>query len=184
VKQLRFTIIIGSLIPLICYVLWDAVVQGNVARQHLILDAKSGHAVSALTTSLSVIAHSQFINIFAHFFTSICVMTAFLGVGIAVTDFLADGFKVRKKRIGSLFVLLTTLLPPFFIVFFYPPIFLKAINFAGVSCVILLVLLPSLMVWSGRYHKKIATIQLVPGGRMLVLFWMVISIFLLILSAI
>lgn len=183
VNKLRFTIIFGSLIPLICYILWIASAQGSVGTPALESIAKHGHAVSGLTNAITQFAHTPHVSLFTRLFTSICVMTAFLGVGIAVTDFFADGFKLDKQSgVGNLSSVLITLLPPFAIVLFYPALFLKAISFAGVFCVILLALLPCLMVLTGRYVKKQATIVIVPGGKFVVCLWIIISLILLAIS--
>ena len=48
----------------------------------------------------------------------------------------------------------------------YPKIFLQALNYAGAfGAVILFGIIPALMVWTGRYRKKLTEKPLVPGGR-------------------
>lgn len=182
VKQLRWIVIVGGLGPLLVYILWVGVVQGMLGIQQLHTISRGGHAVSSLTNSLSALVHSDFIKTITHFFTSICVLTAFLGVGIGATDFFADGFKIKKHGVGNYKVVLITLLPPFLFVVFDPTIFLRALSFAGICCVVLLVLLPSLMAWFERYIKKMETRRIVPGGKVIVVLWIIISIVLLILS--
>ena len=52
------------------------------------------------------------------------------------------------------------------IVLFYPGIFISALSYAGIYCVILFVLLPALMASSGRYSKNIAHGEYrVSGGK-------------------
>ncbi len=175
VKALRLAIGVGSLIPLICYLLWDLAVQGSVDRSQLMAMSQSPHAVSDLTISLSA-STSNTINSTARLFTVICITTSFLGVALCLWDFLADGLKVDKQRQhGRGLITLTTLLPPLLIVIFWPGIFVKALAYAGVICVVLLILLPGVMAWSGRYVKKIAQGYQVVGGRALLVAEILIS---------
>jgi len=165
VNALRWMIAIGSATTLFCFLLWNFVVQGSVDRLHLMQMASSPHAVSELTTSLSLTGAASIASI-AHLFTIICVTTAFLAVSLSLWDFLADGMKVNKqKQIGRWQVTITCLLPPFLIVVFWPGIFVKAIAYAGVICLVLLMFLPGLMAWSGRYVKRMAGGYQVWGGR-------------------
>ncbi len=168
VKSLRLVIGVGSLIPLVCYLLWDMAVQGSLASQGptgLVHMAVSGHAVSDLTNALSNRLSSHSIYQLTHVFTSICIATSFLGVSLCMTDFFADGFKIKKVGWRRWLVVGLTLLPPLALVIFDPRIFIQGLVYAGVFCVILLILLPSLMVWSGRYVKKIASGYQVIGGK-------------------
>lgn len=165
VKALRWAIGIGSTIPLICYLLWDFAVQGSIARDELMRMASSPHAVSDLTSALSS-SQSSTLASTAHLFTAICVTTSFLGVALCLWDFLADGLKINKHSSqGRWQITAATLLPPLLIVLFWPGIFVKALAYAGVICVVLLMLLPGIMVWSGRYGKKFAGGYQVWGGR-------------------
>lgn len=170
VNALRLTIAVGSLIPLLCYLMWDFVIQGSLASQGgdgLAQMAVSGHAVSNLTNALAVRLHSHTISVTIHFFTSICIATSFLGVSLCLTDFLADGLGVKKQGKARWLVMKLTLLPPLVIVLFFPGIFILSLGYAGILCVVLLTLIPALMVWSGRYIKREATGYRVFGGKWL-----------------
>lgn len=180
VKKLRQAILIGSLIPLICYILWDFAILGSLPRDGeygLVAIMQKGGGTSDLTNSLSFYLHNTSINSFAHLFTAICVMTSFLCVSLGLSDFLSDGLKIEKKGKGNLIVYAATFLPSLIIVLFYPSIFVKALGYAGIFCVVLVVLLPALMVWSGRYHKKFDTTRYqVMGGKMSVILVMLIGL--------
>ena len=90
-------------------------------------------------------------------------------------DFLADGFQVEKKGRVNFFVCCAALIPPLCIVLINPGIFIAALAYAGIYCVILLIVLPALMVWRGRYHKKIATGYQVFGGKPLLVILLICS---------
>ena len=180
VKQLRQSIFIGSLISLIAYTVWVCVILGTLPREgvHGLLHMMtSGHATSELPESLSVTLQNSWITLFAQLFTSVAVLTSFLGVSLGLSDFLADGFGVSKKDKGGLLVYSATFLPSLAIVLFYPNAFIAGLTYAGSFCTILLALLPMLMVWYGRYYKNLSskTSYQVYGGKLLLGIGLVIS---------
>ncbi|KTC88255.1 tryptophan/tyrosine permease [Legionella drozanskii LLAP-1] len=169
VHSLRKVILLGSLIPLSCYILWDAVIMGVVQREGsggLISLMTNEHAISGLTNSLSTAVNSDLITGFFNFFTSICMVTAFLGVSIGLFDFLADGLTLKKTGLQGKSTLALTFVPPLAVVLFNPGIYLHAFKYAGVCCVILLLLLPALMTWRARRVDPEGGIWIVPGGNL------------------
>lgn len=171
IPTLRRVILLGSLIPLFCYIVWDAVIMGVVAREGdsgLIALMSSEHATSGLTEALHQSVHNSWISGFFGFFTSICMITAFLGVSLGLFDFLADGLKLKKSGSQGKYTLALTFLPPLAVVLFNPGIYLHALSYAGVCCVILLLLLPAIMSWQGRKQCTLAANErhiMVPGGN-------------------
>lgn len=185
VQKVRTVILIGSLIPLICYIAWDMTVMGIIPREGsdgLISMLHSGRSTSDFVNQLSSILNQQSITSLAHIFTSICLLTSFIGVALCMVDFLADGFQVVKKGKVNFLVCVAALLPPLLIVLVDPGIFIAALAYAGIYCVILLIVLPALMVWRGRYHKKIATGYRVFGGKPLLFILLVISVLIILQS--
>lgn len=168
IHTLRRVILWGSLIPLFCYIAWDAVIMGVVARDGengLMALMNSEHATSGLTEALSQSVQNPWISGFFGFFTSICMVTAFLGVSLGLFDFLADGLSLKKSGQQGKYTLALTFIPPLAIVLFNPGIYLNALSYAGVCCVILLLLLPALMSWRGRAKDVLATENhMIPGG--------------------
>lgn len=170
IRTLRRVILFGSLIPLFCYIVWDAVIMGVISREGangLIALMNSEHATSGLTEALNQSVQSQWISGFFGFFTSICMVTAFLGVSLGLFDFLADGLKLKKSGNQGKYTLALTFLPPLAIVLFNPGIYLHALSYAGICCVILLLLLPAIMAWKGRKTCLLAPAEsyMVPGGN-------------------
>lgn len=58
-----------------------------------------------------------------------------------------------------------TFLPPLAVVLLNPGIYLHALSYAGICCVILLLLLPAVMAWKGRQYLVTTDSHLVPGGN-------------------
>lgn len=154
--KLRKAVLIGSLIPLVCYILWDLVIMGVISRDGsagLIAMLHSGHSTSDLANQLSSNLNLIYITLFVRVFTSICLATSFLGVSLSLSDFLADGLGMRKQGKNNLIIYGATFIPPLLIVLFYPTIFIRALSYAGIICMVLLVALPCIMAWQGRYRS-------------------------------
>lgn len=185
VQTLRKVILLGSLIPLICYVLWNAVIMGVVHREGshgLMALMQSDHATSGLTDALNHAIHNPWITGFFGFFTSICMITAFLGVSLGLFDFLADGLNLKKEGREGGYTLALTFLPPLAVVLISPGIYMQALSYAGFCCVILLLLLPTLMAWRGRQAEKqgeAAIVSMIPGGTISLMLMAGAALFLL-----
>ncbi|MAZ40298.1 MAG: tryptophan/tyrosine permease [Legionellales bacterium] len=185
-KKLRLVILLGSLIPLICYILWDLAILGTIpmkGQNGILAILASGHTTSELMHSLQVVINSAAISHLSKLFTSICVATSFLGVALCLTDFLADGLNIAPKGLGRLKVIFLTFMPPLLIVLFYPTAFLMALNYAGTFTSILLTLLPVLMVWRGRYYLNLSGSYRVAGGKPAMLLALFASLAVVIIGA-
>src|SRR4029078_1051197 len=98
-------------------------------------------------------------------FISICAITSFLGVSVALTDFIADGMSIKKVGKSGILVFAVSYLPPLLIVLIMPGIFVQALNYAGILCLILLIVIPILMLYSGRYRHGIRKNVILPFGK-------------------
>jgi tyrosine-specific transport protein len=168
VKVVRRIIFCGTLIPLFCYILWNFVIMGAISRtgqNGLIHILQTGNASSGLVASLRETLHLNSITDIGSIFASVCMLTSFLGVSLALSDFIADGFQIKKTQKGRMKICALTFIPPLVIVIFYPQIFILALSYAGIVVILLLVLFPIIMVWSGRYKRKIAEGYRVFGGK-------------------
>ncbi len=182
VTLLRRAILIGSLIPLMSYLAWDAVLMGVIPKAAFDTIRQSAHINTALTDTLNLSLKNIWIIDFFRTFSAICMLTAFLGVSLGLLDFLADGLKLKKegKQGGILF--LCTFFPPLMIVLMHPSAYMTALQFAGVLCVFLLLLLPSIMAYRGRYYLKLNNAYTVSGGKTLLIGTASIAISLIIFS--
>ncbi|OCH98029.1 tryptophan/tyrosine permease [Legionella jamestowniensis] len=181
IQVLKKVVIIGSLIPLFCYLAWDAVIMGSLPTagpNGLAALMQDPHTTSTLAKNLSNTVNNTVISSLFNFFTSICMLTAFLGVSLCLISFLADGLNMVQQGRQGLGLFMMTFLPPLLIVVYYPGAYIHALNYAGIFCVILLLLLPALMTVSGR--KKFSPRYIVPGGKFSQWLMIIFSIALLI----
>lgn len=152
VKKVRLSIILGSSIPLVVYLIWEVLILGIVPIDHLVHAQASGHtAVMPLKQFLDNPIIFKIGNYFAFF----VLTTSYIALALAFLDFLADGLKVKKVGMKKVALCLAIFAPPTVISLIYPGIFIKALEYAGgISCALLFGLLPPVMVWVGRYIKK------------------------------
>ena len=171
IQALRKAILIGTFIPLICYIAWEAVIlgvipwQGDPGLQNI---SHSTTSSSDLIAALAFLIHNQLIAILAKFFTSICMLTTFLSISLSLSDFLADGLRIKKQGKGKIIVFAATFMPPILIALFCPGAFIYGLSYAGIGVFILMILLPALMTWRGRYHTRLMQSPYqVSGGKFL-----------------
>ncbi len=186
VKKVKYIILCGTLIPLMCYIIWNMVIMGALPRtgtDGLMKILESGNVTSGLVLSLKHYLHVRPIEGVSIIFTSICIMTSFLGVSLALFDFLADGLKINKTSVrGRLKIWIATFIPPLLVVILFPQIFIIALSYAGILVVILSVLLPCFMVWNGRYKRGISKSYKVFGGKFILLFEIIAGFAILIIA--
>jgi tyrosine-specific transport protein len=184
VVKLRKIVFYGSLIPLACYLIWVAVVLGvlPLTGDHSLINIlHSSDPNTQLTQALSYYSNSSGLLACTRIFASICLATTFLGVSLSLVDFLADGFKLDKKGKQGYLLYSLTFVPPVLIVLCYPAAFIMALSYAGVFCTILMIILPAMMVWRGRYQQKLASTYQVMGGKPALIATFVIGVLVVIL---
>ena len=118
----------------------------------------------SLANALAHVIHQTTIDRLFRTFTSICMLTAFLGVALCLMSFLSDGLKLARRGKQGVLLALITFVPPFILVLYFPDAYLQALSYAGILCVILLVILPAFMALSGR--KKFHSLYQLPGGKL------------------
>lgn len=169
-QKLIRLVYVGSIVPLVIYILWMICILGVLPRQgeySLAMINQHPHTTSALMGSLYQTLKTGWVNTLIQFFIAISALTSFLGVALSLTDFLCDGLRWRKQGWQAVAVYVLTFLPPFMVVLWVPGLFIKALSYAGILTLLLLVLLPVGMLYSGRYRTGLGDNQLmiVPGGK-------------------
>ncbi|HRD55935.1 MAG TPA: aromatic amino acid transport family protein [Parachlamydiaceae bacterium] len=165
-KKIRQVILIGSLIPLIAYIIWQWLILGIVptfGSNSLEEALKNGdNAVYPLKNFIE----NPLVYPIGQCFAFFALLTSFLGVTLGLFDFLADGLQVKKTTVNKIFLCALIFIPPLCVAFIYPGLFLRALDFAGgFGCALLLGLLPILMVWRGRYHLGFKSPYSLGGGK-------------------
>jgi tyrosine-specific transport protein len=166
VGQLKKAILIGSILALVIYILWEFVTLGIIPLEGKWGIVEGGQRGDHGANLVAGVLQNPLISLIAAFFSFFALITSFLGVSISLTDFLADGLKIRKSPKGRGILFLLTFLPPLFFVLTDPRAFLTALEYAGAfGVVVLLGFLPALMVYSGRYRLGLKSEYQAPGGK-------------------
>lgn len=166
-KKLRFAILLGSVVPLIVYLIWELNVLGVLPLEGvngLKQIEATGQPATGLTLALEKVLANRAIGTTMSFFAFYAIATSFIGVSFSLFDFLADGFHIPKNKLGRFLTALITFIPPFIFSFSYPRAFILALGFAGVFVAVLLIILPVCIVISGRYVHKFSSEYRVKGG--------------------
>jgi tyrosine-specific transport protein len=166
-KPMKKAIFLGTLIPLLAYIIWELLILGIVP-----LEGENG-LIAARTSGLSAVhplsqlVGSPVIGKIGQFFAFFALTTSFLGVTLGLTDFLADGFQIEKKGGNKILLALVVFAPPLLVSLTNPGVVLSALGYAGgIGCSLLLGLMPILMVWAGRYRLNLLPSKpLLKGGK-------------------
>jgi len=176
VRSIVLAITVGSFLPLIIYLIWLAGVLGitplvgEISFMQVLQDAiiKEKDEVGLLLMTLNDIVQNPWISASMNFFSHLAITTSFLGVGLALFDFLLD---TRKDRTRStrIQMILATFIPPLLFALYYPQGFRQALGFAGIFVAITCLILPAVFAWRVRISKELKSPLRVPGGLLVIL---------------
>lgn len=172
VKGLRTAIVIGTTLPLIIYILWIWVVQGVLpleGEHGLRAVMASGQPGSQIPIALFYQVGSHWVATSVGVFTFCALISSFVGVALSLFDFFSDALHLSKDRRGRFISLLLVFILPMIFSIAYPAGFIMALQYASIFAVILLVIYPVLMVWSGRYHLKLDGYRVWGGKPLLII---------------
>jgi len=179
-KKIRAAIFLGTSLAFLVYLVWELLILGIIP-----VEGKFGLKEAFLENQnaiepLKYYTKIKIIYFIGQFFSFFAITTSFLGVSLGLFDFIADGFKIKKKGLKKILVALITFLPPVTITFINPHLFLTALNYAGgIGGALLLIFLPCLMVFSKRYIKKENRPHLLFGGKSMLIFIIMFVFFIL-----
>jgi len=170
VKMLRRAIFIGNLIPFLIYSLWDFVILGILPKMDAAALQQIADRGDLVTGLLQKASESPSVLFFAGAFSFFTILTTFMASTLAFVDFFKDGLKRFPKMQYEPFIYALVLIPPTICTFLSPHLFLAALGFAGGFIdAVLFGILPVLIVWVGRYVKKVRGPYEVAGGKPLLL---------------
>lgn len=176
VRSLKISIIMGSLIPLIIYCLWITVVLCLIPKATLQLILVAPEPIKNLTRELIFATGNLEVSILIQLFIFLAITSSFIGTSLGLYDFLADGLKITKTKIGRIKLLILTFLPPIIFSLSQTHLFISALGFAGFLSALLFGLYPIFLTWSGRYIFKLSTIYRVSINRSVLILLMTFSL--------
>lgn len=163
-KQLNRAFILGSLLPLIIYLIWQIVVLGSIDQTRFMQILNENSELRGLILSIREMTHSTNIETLFSLFAATALGTSFLGVSIGLFDYYKDVLKPKTKGIITTSTAgLLTFIPPLLFALFYPEGFILALGYAAIAGVILALFIPQyLYLKAMNYHQqKISPLQLI-----------------------
>ncbi|WED23414.1 aromatic amino acid transporter [Vibrio sp. JC009] len=161
-RSLKKAIVIGSAIPLVIYLFWQAVTLGVISQQELFDNKGLTGLIGALSEKIHFGKLGQIIGIFA----DLALLTSFLGVSLGLFEFLGDSMKKSGQSQNRILSALVTFLPPMCFALFYPQGFITALGYAAIALVVLAIFLPVAMVKKARSNATYDNLYQVKGGGM------------------
>ncbi|MCL1074544.1 aromatic amino acid transport family protein [Shewanella dokdonensis] len=171
VASLRKVLLIGSTIPLFCYVLWLLVTLGTVGGEAI---AGFNGSLSKLISALQEISSQPLISKFIGLFADFALITSFLGVTMSLFDFNAELIRARDSWSGRAQTWLLTFMPPLACALFVPEGFIALLGFAAVPLVVITIFLPVIIAMKQRLQG--AAGYQVSGGNLALWLLMLLGI--------
>lgn len=164
-RKTRQSIVVGSAIPLIMFLLWNVVILGSVTP--VMLQNVSGN--SNIFDPLQVLRAGdagQWLGILVTIFSEFAIVTSFIGFFYGLQDLFRDMNLFVGNPTPRLPLVSLILFPPMSFSVINPNIFFTALDYAGTfSISILGGVIPALMAWRQRDKYKELNQSLVPGGK-------------------
>lgn len=178
-RQLKWVFFIGSIIPLVLYLIWELTILGNIESSVFSEILKNNAGLEGLLVSIKEINSSPFIKVAFTIFAAAAILTSFLGVALSLNDYIKDLAKDRPKIKHNLSAFILTFLPPILFALFYPDGFVIALGYASISLVILALIIPMLML---QRAKKLAGVKTNPFQYIIYGFLWILSLLIIVLQ--
>lgn len=184
VSKVRLSLIFGTTIPLLIYILWEFLILGIVPLEGnggLLQSLQKGESA---VNPLGNYIHNPALLTMGRTFAFFAMTTSYLGISIAFLDFLLDGLKLSRKGKPKILICSVIFFVPLIITLINPHLFISALSVAGgFGVALLLGAMPILMVWAGRYYEGHSLMhQQLPGGKITLSIMLAFVVFELIIS--
>ena len=176
VKALRISILVGSAITLCAYILWQMSTHGLLTQNEFLQILKEDATLNGLVKATLAITGSNMIAGVVKLFSTLALVTSFLGVGLGllecIEDLLKRSFNISAGRIS---LGLMTFIPPLVFALFYPEGFILALGYAGQMFAFYAVVLPVSLIWKAR-HTHANLPYKVWGGNLTLIIVLVLGV--------
>ncbi len=150
IRKIRLAIIIGTLIPLFAYLLWQFATHGVLSQTQFVSLLKQDPTLNGLVKATSQITGSSLLGEVVRLFSSLALITSFLGVAMGIFEGVGDLLKRINLPTNRPILALLTFIPPLAFALFYPNGFITALGYAGILFAFYGLLLPVALAWKAR----------------------------------
>lgn len=167
--KIRQSIFIGSVIPLIMFLAWNAVILGSVSPE-MLHGTSNGRTVFDPLQVLRAGGAGEWLGVLVSIFSEFAIATSFIGFVYGLLDLLKDIFLIAQGKLSSRLPLYSlALFPPMTLGTLNPSIFFTALDYTGTFGISVLGgIIPALMSWKQRQEQENSDSinqPLVPGGK-------------------
>lgn len=165
IRKIRSAILIGTLIPLVAYVLWQLATHGVLSQGEFVEILKQDPTLNGLVNAISQITGSTMLGEIVRLFSALALITSFLGVAMGIFEGVGDLLKRVNLPTNRLILTLFTFTPPLAFALFYPNGFITALGYAGLLFAFYGLILPIALAWRTRQlHPNLP--YRVAGGKL------------------
>ncbi|WP_445638774.1 amino acid permease [Nostoc sp. DSM 114161] len=184
VRKIRRSILIGSLIPLIMFLAWNAVILASVSPD-LVNNTSVGKTVFDPLQILRAGGAGEWLGVLVSVFSEFAIVTSFIGFVYGLLDLFKDIFLIAQGKVSTRLPLYSLVLfPPMTLGTLNPSIFFTALDYTGTfSISVLGGIIPALMTWKQRQEQKNSNSihqPLVPGGKLTLIAMIAVALVLMI----
>lgn len=167
VKKMKRSIVFGTSIPFVIYFLWLLVIHGLVPLEGAMglreAAAKGSLIVEPLKGQVQSSAFFFLIDVFAF----MAVATSYIGLSVALFDFVRDFFKGISKQVSENAITVLSIVPALVLAILFPRALVDFLDLSGgFGDALLSGLIPIGMIWVGRYSRGLKGIYESPGGKL------------------
>lgn len=149
-RKIRIAIFIGTLIPLIAYILWQLATHGVLSQGEFISLLQQDPTLNGLVNATSQITGSTLLGEMVRIFSALALITSFLGVAMGIFEGVGDLLKRVNLPSNRLILTPLTFVPPLAFALFYPNGFITALGYAGLLFAFYGLILPIGLAWKVR----------------------------------
>lgn len=149
-RKIRIAIFIGTLIPLIAYILWQLATHGVLSQGEFISLLQQDPTLNGLVNATSQLTGSSLLGEMVRIFSALALITSFLGVAMGIFEGVGDLLKRVNLPSNRLILTPLTFVPPLAFALFYPNGFITALGYAGLLFAFYGLILPIGLAWKVR----------------------------------
>jgi len=165
--KVRKSIVVGSAIPLVMFVLWNGVILGSVTPT-MLQNISDDSSIFDPLQILRAGDAGEWLGILITVFSEFAIATSFIGFFYGLRDLFKDMNLFADTPNVSLPLISLILFPPMGFSAINPNIFFTALDYAGTFSVSILGgVIPAVIAWKQRDKYKELNQSLVPGGKLM-----------------
>lgn len=164
-KAVATSIVAGSGLALIVYIIWQLAVQGNLPRNEFAPVLAADGDVTVLLNALNTHINTQGLSTLLDSFAFLAIISSFLGVTLGLFDYIRDLFGFSNTLKGRISAAVITFMPPWLAYLWMPNGFIKVMGYIGLMAAIWAVIIPAMLAFKSRQRFAYTDAFVVPGGK-------------------